>query len=66
MVSARWTVCYFAGWLLAVGVLAAFSWILCRRTPWLCHLLMLAALFLIPLARPALAMRAFATNRSSP
>jgi hypothetical protein len=65
MVSPRSAVCYFAGWLVAVGILGAFFFILCRNTLWLRHLLMLAAILIVPLAGPALAMRALAANRRS-
>ena len=66
MVSSRSVARYFAAWLIAVGILAACSFILCRNTFWLRHLLMLCAMLAVPLAGPALAMRSFATNRSSP
>jgi hypothetical protein len=65
MVLPRSAGCYFAGWLVAVGILGAFFFILCQDTLWLRHLLMLAAILIVPLAGPALAVRALAANRSS-
>ncbi len=64
MVSRWMAIRYFAGWLLLVGIVATFFFILSRNTLWLRHLLMLMAVLLVPLAGPALAMRALAANRS--
>jgi hypothetical protein len=51
-------------WLLAVSVLAALAFVACRNTFWLRHLLMLAAILIVPLAGPAVAMHSLAGNRS--
>lgn len=66
MATSKFVVVCFAGWLFAVGVLATFFFVACRNTLWLRALLMLAAALIVPLAGPALAMRAFARNRATP
>ncbi len=66
MATPRSIAVYFAGWSIAVGILAVLCFILSRNTLWLRHLLMLASILIVPLARPALAMRSFSSNRSSP
>lgn len=65
LISQRAALCYFAGWLLMVAVVAMFFFILVRNTLWLRHMLMLLAVLLIPLAGPAFAMRSLAANRSN-
>lgn len=66
LISTHATLRYFAGWLAMVIALATLFSILVTNTLWLRHLLMLMAILLVPLAGPALAMRALAANRSKP
>lgn len=66
MASRRSVEHYFTGWLFAVGILETLCYILCGNTLWLRYLLMMAAILVVPLAGPALAMRGLAGNRSSP
>jgi hypothetical protein len=57
---------YVGCWLIATTILVALAFVVCRNTPWLRHLLMLAATLIVPLAGPAIAMHALAGNRSQP
>jgi hypothetical protein len=56
-------VCLLA-WVVLTGVLLALAAVMSPRTDWLRHLLMLGALLLTPLVRPALAMLSLRRNRS--
>ncbi len=65
-VAPKSAVRYFGAWLVMIAMLVALVFILTRNTHWLRHLLMLLFVLVVPLAGPALAMRALAANRCRP
>jgi hypothetical protein len=50
-------------WLVGTLCFAALAWLICQEVPWLRHLLVLAALLAVPLARLGLTTTALAKNR---
>ncbi|MBI4660860.1 MAG: hypothetical protein HY735_18645 [Verrucomicrobia bacterium] len=64
MLSPRLIYFYFVLWIFNSGLWIGLVLIAFPHTPWLRNLLVLIAMLLVPLAGPAMAMIAFARNRS--
>jgi hypothetical protein len=62
----RRTVTYVAAWVGATAASVGFALLACPAIPWLRHLVLLAALLLVPLARLGLAPMMLARNRHQP